>query len=85
MNTAPYEEPHVTLEQRLLDKLRHLPDDKQRELLDFAEFLDQRSAKRKPGKSLRGLWTDLQVEDLSEEQLRELRRQMWAKFPRDDV
>lgn len=33
----------MTLEQLLLNKLKQLPIDKQQELLDFADFLSQKS------------------------------------------
>ena len=35
-----------------------------------------------PRKSLRGLWKGV---DITEEDIAEVRREMWAGFPRDDV
>ena len=34
----------MNLEQAVLDKLRELPPDKQQEVLDFAEFLQQKKS-----------------------------------------
>lgn len=37
-----------------------------------------------PLKSLYGLWADLNI-DVSEEDIAEVRREMWANFPREDI
>lgn len=42
------------IEEAVVAKLRELPEDKQREVLDFASFLG--SQERRPLKSLEGLW-----------------------------
>ena len=68
------------IEEAVIAKLRELPEDKQREVLDFASFLGSKD--RRPLKSLEGLWAAQGV-DVSEEDIAELRREMWAKFPRD--
>jgi hypothetical protein len=39
---------------------------------------------KKPHKSLYGLWADLNV-DISEEDIDEIRREMWRNFPREDI
>ena len=72
--------PANAIEEAVIAKLRELPADKQREVLDFAGFLT--SKQRRPLKSLEGLWAGQGV-DISEEDISELRREMWAKFPRD--
>ena len=72
------------VEESVLDKLRELPPDKQQEVLDFVEFLREKSAVKVSHRSLRGLWADLGV-DISEEDITEVRRDMWGEFPRNDV
>lgn len=39
---------------------------------------------KKPRRSLRGLWADLDI-DISAEEIDEARREMWSGFPREDV
>ena len=68
------------IEEAVIAKLRELPEDKQREVLDFASFLGSKD--RRPLKSLEGLWAGQGV-DVSEEDIAELRREMWSKVPRD--
>jgi hypothetical protein len=72
------------LEDTIIERVRRLPPEKQREVLDFTEFLGERAAPPRKGKSLYGLWADLNV-DITEEQISEARKEMWGKFPRDDV
>lgn len=69
-----------TIETTLLS----LPPDKQQEVLDFALFLRQRTQGSAPRKSLRGLWSGLNV-NLSEADLAAARRELWGSFPRSDV
>jgi len=40
------------------------------------------AAPKQPRKSLRGLWRGL---DITEEEIDEARREMWANFPREDI
>ena len=72
----------VNIEQAVVEKLRVLPVEKQREVLDFAEFLQRKSVPRPPRRSLKGLWADLKI-DLTEADIAEVRREMWRNFPRD--
>jgi len=74
----------VTLVEALLERLRTLPPEKQREVLDFAEFLAQQSTPRRPKRSLEGLCADLDIH-ITEEDIAEARREMWGGFPRGDV
>jgi EAL domain-containing protein (putative c-di-GMP-specific phosphodiesterase class I) len=74
----------MNLEQAVLDKLRELPPDKQQEILDFAEFLQQKNRPRKPLKSVKGLCADLKV-DITEEDIAQARQEMWGNFPREDI
>ena len=71
----------MTLEQAVLENLRLLPAPAQQELLDFAQFLRRKTVPAPtPFKSLSGLWGDA---NLTDEDIAEARREMWAKFPRD--
>jgi hypothetical protein len=70
------------IEQKIIEKLRALPPEKQQEVLDFAEFLQQKSGTRGPRRSLMGLCADLGVH-ITEEDISEARREMWGNFPRE--
>lgn len=74
----------MTLEQLLIAKFQALPINRKRELLDFAEFLAQKSDNQTPLKSIRGMCADLKV-DLTAEDIQEARQEMWANFPREDL
>jgi hypothetical protein len=52
----------MSIGQLILEKLRTLSPEKQREVLDFIEFLQQRSVAKPPCRSLRGLWADLGIQ-----------------------
>jgi hypothetical protein len=73
----------MNLEQAVLEKLRALPPDKQQEILDFAEFLQQKNLTKKLLKSVKGLCADLKV-DITEEEIAQARQEMWGNFPRQD-
>src|SRR5260370_8936646 len=49
----------MRLEERVLEKQPNLPADKQKEVLDFVDFLRKKNGSKKPLGSLRGLWQDL--------------------------
>ncbi|MBI3977116.1 MAG: DUF2281 domain-containing protein [Chloroflexi bacterium] len=70
----------MDIEQSVVEKLRALPPEKQQEVLDFVEFLYERSGAKRPRRSLKGLWADLGV-DITEEDIAEARREMWGNFP----
>jgi hypothetical protein len=73
----------MDIEQAVLEKLRSLPPHKQREVLDFVDFL--RAGRLKgPRKSLKGLWLGL-AGDISEEDIAEMRRELWEGFSGRDV
>jgi Protein of unknown function (DUF2281) len=72
----------MTIEQEVLEKLRDLPPEKQKEVLDFVDSLKEGNGTNKPRPSLRGLWKDLNVH-ITEEDIAEARREMWGNFPRD--
>jgi hypothetical protein len=70
----------MTVEQQVLEKLRELPPQKQKEVLAFVNRLQEKSGNG-PRRSLLGLWSDLGVK-VSEEDIAEARREMWGSFPR---
>ena len=72
----------MTIEEMVLEKLRGLPPEKQREVLKFVESLKPDGGTKKPLRSLEGLLEDLNV-DITEEDIAEARREMWGNFPRD--
>jgi hypothetical protein len=74
----------MNLEQAVLEKLRQLPVDKQREVLDFAEFLHQKVTPKAPLRSVKGLWADLNIE-ITEEDIAQARKEMWGNFPEEDI
>ena len=45
----------MTIEQQVLEKLRDLPAEKQKEVLDFVELLKEKDGPKKPLRSLLGL------------------------------
>jgi hypothetical protein len=49
----------MNIEQNVLNKLRQLPVEKQQELLDFAEFLAQKTAIQPQLQTIKGLCRDL--------------------------
>jgi hypothetical protein len=69
----------MTMEEQVLEKLRALPPDKQKEVLDFVDFLKEKNGSSKMRRSLRGLWKDLNI-DISEKDIAEARREMWGNF-----
>jgi Protein of unknown function (DUF2281) len=66
----------------LVKKLQTLSYDKQRELLDFAEFLEQKPLPKRPRRSFMGALSHLNI-PCSTEDIAEARREMWGNFPRD--
>ena len=66
------------------EKLRTMPPDDQREVLDFVEFLREKRKKRGPYPSLYGACAHLGI-DITEEEFAEARREMWGNVPREDV
>ncbi|MCI0355510.1 MAG: DUF2281 domain-containing protein [Acidobacteria bacterium] len=72
----------MTIEQMVVDKLRELSPEKQKEVLEFVESLRRGNGPRTPRHSLLGLWADLNVH-VTEEDIAQARREMWGNFPRD--
>lgn len=68
----------------IVEKLHVLPPEKQREVLDFVDFLSQRRAPRRPRRDPRGLWADLAI-DVTAEEIDAARKELWEAFPREDL
>jgi hypothetical protein len=70
----------------IVERVEHLPIERQREVLDFAEYLQhkEKSSGKQPRKSLYGLWAGKGI-DITEEDIDEIRREMWSNFPREDI
>ena len=74
----------MSLEQALLQAVRALPAEKQREVLNHAARLRDHARKKSPFKSVKGLWADLGI-SLSPDEIEENQRDMWRNCPRDDI
>jgi hypothetical protein len=73
----------MTIEQEVIEKLRDLHAEEQKEVLDFVDLRKEKNGgPMKPRRSLLGLWADLNVH-IREEDIAEARREMWGNFPRD--
>ena len=72
----------MTIEEMVLEKLRGLPPEKKKEVLEFLDSLQADGGTKKPLRSLEGLWADLDI-NITEEDISEARREMWGNFPRD--
>lgn len=79
----------MTLAQRIAKEIENLPEDRQREVMDFVEFLVSRGAaasspQKEPLISAYGLWKD-EKPGITEEDIAKARREMWGNFPREDI
>jgi len=72
----------MTIAEQVLEKLQGLPQEKQKEVLDFVDFLKEKNLSTKPRRSLLGLWEDLNI-NITGEDIADARREMWGKFPRE--
>ncbi len=72
----------MTVEDAVLEKLKVLPVNRKQELLDFAEFLETKEVVKTPRRNLYGILADLNV-NVSEEDIREVRKEAWKNFPRE--
>lgn len=72
----------MTIEQQVLEKLRELSPDKQKEVLEFVDSLKHQGEPPKKLRSLEGLLEDLNI-DITEEDIAQARKEMWGNFPRD--
>jgi Protein of unknown function (DUF2281) len=71
------------LEQAILKNFRLLSPEKQQEVLDFTEFLRQKTTSKRPRRSVKGLCADLNIH-VTEEDMAEARREMWGNFPKEN-
>lgn len=74
----------MPLDEIILETVRRLPVTKQREVLDFAQFLEKTNGAKEPLRSLKGLCADLNV-TITAAAIDEARREMWGSFPRGDI
>ena len=72
----------MTTEEMMLDKFRALSPGKKEEALNIVESIGQRTSRKKPYPSLRGLWKG-HAADITEEDIAQARREMWGNFPRE--
>ncbi len=71
----------MTIEEAIVDTVRALPSDQQREVLHFAEFLQRKAEGMETGyKTLFGFWKGV---DISADDITQARREMWGNFPRE--
>ncbi|MBD2190078.1 DUF2281 domain-containing protein [Pseudanabaena mucicola] len=70
------------IEEKLIAVIKTLPTEKQQALLEFAEFLQAKTASKSPSKSIKGLWANADI-NLTEEELSATRKEIWANFPKD--
>jgi hypothetical protein len=76
------QERNMSIEEAILEKVRALPPERKAEVLEYVSGLEVE--KRTPFRSPKGILADLDF-TLTEEDLAEVRREMWANFPRDDI
>lgn len=72
----------MTSEEVLLEKFKVLPVNRQQELLDFAEFLEQKESVKKPHVSLKGIQADMNI-NITDEDIREAQNEMWRGYTKD--
>lgn len=72
----------MTIEQKVVERLRELPPEKQKEVLVFMESLQGTKRTSSPKRSLLGLWEDLNSH-ITAQDIAEARHAMWSSFPRD--
>ncbi len=73
--------------QEVSEKTASLPLDLQREVLDFVEFMLQKTQattqKKRSYRSVRGIFAESGVK-ITEDDIAEVRREMWSGFPREE-
>lgn len=74
----------MSLEQAILDAVRALPVEKQQEILSHAARLRAETDKKRPFRSVKGLWAGLGI-SLSASEIEENQHDMWRGFPREDI
>ena len=66
----------------MVAKLRELPAEQQKEVLDFVGSLIMRESGRPKLRNVRGLWKEMGF-SISAEDIAEARKEMWDNFPRE--
>ncbi len=74
----------MNVEETVLDGLKKLPLVKQKEVLDFINFLHHKSERKREYISLNGFWSNNKA-DITDNDIKEIRKEMWADFPRGDI
>ena len=75
----------MSVVESIVERVENLSVREQQEVLDFAGFLQNRKElkqKKKRLKSLKGIWKSVEI---TNEDIDEVRREMRANFPRDDI
>ncbi len=75
----------MNIVQEISSKTASLPFELQREILDFVEFVSskQPTTKQQSFESVRGILKNRNFDNL-ENDLTEVRREMWQNFPREE-
>jgi hypothetical protein len=68
------------IEDQIIAEMREIPPERHAEVLKAVQELRRKYAPKRPRKSLKGLWADLNIH-LSEEEIDELRRECWSMSP----
>jgi hypothetical protein len=74
----------MSVEEAILERVRILSPEKREEVLRFVSSLVEAPKTKAPLRSPEGLWADFDA-DISEEDIADLRRDMWKNFPRDNI
>ena len=74
----------MTIAEAILEQVRDLPLQQQQQVLEFAVSLGAPTTGKRPLRSPRGLWADLEI-SISKGDIAEIRREMWKNFPREDI
>lgn len=72
----------MTVADTLIEKVNALPKVRQREVLDFAEFLGEKEKPKMPRRSMQGILAGMNI-NFTEEDLREARNEMWRGYTKD--
>lgn len=78
----PTNQPMVTIEKTVVEKMKSLPPGKKTEVLDFIEFLQHKASVKHKHRGLKGLWADLGIK-ITEKDVADVRKEMWGKFPKE--
>ncbi|MBD1822421.1 hypothetical protein H6F51_07920 [Cyanobacteria bacterium FACHB-DQ100] len=69
------------IHQIILGELQKFPLEKQGEVLNFIESLQQTTETKLGRPMLRGIWAN--VEEITEEDIAEVRQEVWSNFSRE--